>query len=74
MLLLKLKTPLKKGGERGKKQIMIKYLFYCNIICLTCQYLKRINIGYSKQSSRKIEIVHRFFARYFNNHALIYQI
>ena len=42
--------------ERGKKQIMIKYLFYCNIICLTCQYLKRIYICYSKQSARKIEI------------------
>ena len=59
--ILKIKNPLKKGGTR-KKQIMIKYLFYCNIICLTCQYLKRINIGYSKQSSREIEIVHRFFA------------
>ena len=63
--ILKIKNPLKKRGERGKKQIMIKYLFYCNIICLTCQYLKRLKriyIGYSKQSSRKIEVVHRFFA------------
>ena len=56
----KSKTPLKRGAR--KKQIMIKYLFYCNIICLTCQYLKRINIGNSKQSAREIKIIHRFFA------------
>ena len=65
MLLLKLKNPLKKGGGDKENQIMIKNQCYSNIIFLACQYLKRLKriyICYSKQSARKIEVVHRFFA------------
>lgn len=63
--ILKIKNPLKKRGGDEENQIMIKDQRYCNINFFACQYLKRLKriyICYSKQSSRKIEIVHRFFA------------
>lgn len=40
--ILKIKNPLKKKGGDEENQIMIKDQRYCNIIFLTCQYLKRI--------------------------------